>query len=174
MASNESQPDLKKPKALGMGKSADWWLQEIARSQKSWSTYRERARKVIERFRDERDSAMQGKRFNMLYSNTETLRAAIYSRVPNPDVRRRFLDRDPVGRVAAEVLQRSLAYATDAYDCDAVLSACNEDFVLPGFAVAWVRYRPYFATQDGIETLAYQEVADEYVSWDAFTMSRTS
>ena len=176
MASNESQPDLKKPKALGMGKSADWWLQEIARSQKSWSTYRERAHKVIERFRDERDSAMmtiQGKRFNMLYSNTETLRAAIYSRVPNPDVRRRFLDRDPVGRVAAEVLQRSLAYATDAYDCDAVLSACNEDFVLPGFAVAWVRYRPYFATQDGIETLAYQEVADEYVSWDAFTMSRS-
>ena len=75
--------------------------------------------------------------------------------------------------MAAEVLQRSLAYATDAYDCDAVLSACNEDFVLPGFAVAWVRYRPYFATQDGIETLAYQEVADEYVSWDSFTMSRT-
>lgn len=68
------------------GKGAEWWLGEIARSRKLWKGYRERAQKVIDRYRDEREDFDTGARvrFNILYSNVETLRPAIYSQLPNP------------------------------------------------------------------------------------------
>lgn len=185
------------------GKNADWWGKEVARSVKDWRDYRDRAQKVIERYRDEREDAEENrKRFNILYSNTETLGPAIYSQVPVPDIRRRYQDKDPVGRVAAEVLQRSVSYCLESYDFDGLLEACRQDYLLPGFAVARVEYKPYFKqtapvadadastespTEDKAEggaeeeaqpaapqeELIYQEAATRYVPWNRFAMSRS-
>jgi hypothetical protein len=162
---------------------SDWWLKEIGRSTKAWKTYRERGRKVVERYRDERDKGQQGKKFNILYSNTETLGPAVYSQPPVPDIRRRWQDKDDVGRLAATVLQRATQFCLESYDFDAVLDACKMDYLLPGFAVARVKYKPYFKKgqregQDGKpeefdESIVWHEAQSEYVPWDRFTMSRS-
>lgn len=133
---------------LSANKDASWWTKEIARSVRDWKDYRDRGRKIIERYRDDRKDVNNAdertKRFNILYSNTETLGPAIYSQMPMPDIRRRFQDDDPVGRVAANVLQRAVAYCLQSYDFDGVLERCRQDYLLPGFAVARVLYKPYF------------------------------
>lgn len=174
--------DAKSP--LANKKSAAWWKTELERSGKSWKDYRDKARKVIERYRNERKEAESAKRFNILYSNTETLGPAIYSQAPVPDIRRRWQDKDPVGRLAALVLQRATQFCVESYDFDAVLDNCKKDYLLPGFAVARLKYKPYFKkgkqkdekTGKEVETdqeLIYQEAQGEYVSWDRFRMSRS-
>ncbi len=157
--------------------SPAWWLQEVERSRTHWKTYREEAYRVIDRYRDERESELdrQMVRFNILYSNTETLKPAVYAQVPKPDVRRRFQDKDQVGKFGSEVLQRCISYAMDCHDFDGVLENVRDDYVLPGFACARIRYKPYFNFDTkGEETgIAYEEVITEYQPWDAFAMSRS-
>jgi hypothetical protein len=179
---------------LAAGKDAGWWTAELRRSAKSWKDYRDRAKKVVERYRDERDQAdglMTGtKKFAILYSNTETLGPAIYSQVPQPDIRRRWQDKDPVARVSATVLQRATQYCVESYDFNSVLDACKLDYLLPGFAVARAKYKPYINRQakkdeqgNAVmgddkqpaydESLVWQEAGSEYVPWDCFLMSRS-
>lgn len=85
-----------------------------------------------------------GNTFNILWSNTETMRPALYNSLPAPDVRRRFRDPDPVGKVASTALQRALTYSLDAYDFDQELINTVIDVLLPGRGVARVKYEPTF------------------------------
>lgn len=159
-----------KPTPAKAAKGADWWLKEIGRSRRAWKNYRDRAGKVVKRYRDERDvmlSGAKGVRFNVLYSNIETIRPAIYSHIPNPDVRRRHATKDAVGRVAADVLQRGLVFSCEA-DLDPVLGACVQDYVLPGFAVARASYR---SKVEG-EEITEESAPAQYIGWDKFAMSR--
>jgi hypothetical protein len=179
---------------LAAGHGPDWWKKEIGKSGKEWHTYREHGRAVVKRYRDERDDATSTdrtvKKFNILFSNTETLQPAVYSQVPIPDIRRRWQDKDPVGRYGALVLQRATQYCIESYDFDGVLAACNTDYLLPGFAVARLNYKPLIKRtakkgddgkevmgEDGKpafdEKLIYQEANAEYVPWDRFRMSRS-
>ena len=164
--------DEKDGLALSAGKGPDWWLTELGRSKKSWKDYRDKAKKVIERFRNEREKKDE-KRFNILYSNTETLGPAIYSQVPVPDIRRRWQDKDPVGRMAAHVLQRATQFSVDSQDFDGVLDACKQDYLLPGFAVARETYKPYLKGEGAEERVVYRETKSQYVPYDRFLMSRS-
>lgn len=160
------------------------WLREIELASQHEKKWRDRARKVVERFRDERDENESGKKFNILYANTEVLRGVIYNRVPVPDVRRRFLAKDPVGREASQVLQRALSFCADSYDFDDVLSCAVEDYLLPGRAMAKVRYVPTYGPmigadgqpvigEDGqpMQQVIYETVETDYVEWDMVRIS---
>jgi hypothetical protein len=83
---------------------------------------------------------------NILWSNTETLRPALYNSTPKPDVRRRFRDADPVGKQVSEALERALSFSVDSYDFDEVVETAILDYVLPGRPIVRVRYRPHFKT----------------------------
>ena len=120
------------------------WRGELARAarlQREWTT---RAEKVVERYRAERRSSGR-RRFNILWANTETLKPAIYSRTPVPDIRRRHLDPDPVAREAAMVLERALSFAIDDHDFDGAMEAARDDMLLPGRGVARIVYEPVLA-----------------------------
>jgi type II secretory pathway pseudopilin PulG len=169
--------EAKKPeagRALANGKAAAWWTKEIAKSNKDWKPARDRGRKVIDRYRDERENAEdEKKRFNILFSNVETLKPAVYSQTPTPDIRRRFQDKDPVGRMAATILQRAVSYCLESYDFNGILKRCNHDYLLPGFAVARVVYKPYLSGEGEQQQKVYEEVGTKYVPWDMFAMSRS-
>lgn len=159
------------------------WLREIDLASQHESKWRKRARKVVDRYRDEdrKEDSDTSSRFNILYANTEVLKGVMYQRTPVPDVRRRFLDRDPVGRQAAQILQRGLSYAVDAYDFDDVMMSVVEDVLLPGRGVACVKYVPTMAKSEVTDPasgqkvmedrVAYQEVRCEYVEWEFLRIS---
>jgi hypothetical protein len=60
-------------------------------------------------------------------------------------VERRYKDRDPIGRTAAEILERSIEYTLDhVNDFFYVMRLAIQDYELPGMATVWVRYEPHF------------------------------
>ena len=68
---------------------------------------------------------------------------------PKADVGRRFRDRDPVGRVAGQILERNLdsAIARDGA-FDRTMQAAVKDLLLGGQGAAWVRYDVQFSTAE--------------------------
>jgi hypothetical protein len=117
------------------------WLLEIRLAEKREKLWREKAKKTLEAYRgkDRRKNS-----FNILWSNTEVLRPALYNSPPKPDVRRRFRQDDPLGKAVSEVMERSLSYCTDAYDLDNCLQNDVLDALLPGRGISRVRYVPKF------------------------------
>ncbi len=116
------------------------WKRELELADKEEKTWRELAPKIIKRYRDERRRDNDSRRFNILWSNVETLKPAIFSQTPAPDVRRRFLDQDPIGRDAAEIMERALSFSIDDYDFDSVIEQVRDDMLLAGRGVARVTY----------------------------------
>lgn len=167
------------------GKIATSWLRELSLSSQHEDKWRKRAKKVIDRYRDEEaDDDKRTSRFNILFSNTEVLRGVIYQKSPIPDVRRRFLDKDQAGREAAQVLQRALSYCADSYDFDGVMAGVVEDYLLPGRGQAKIKYIPTFAPMtdeagqpvmddkgEPVQQVVYETVETEYVEWEMFRMS---
>ncbi len=88
------------------------WLDDIANYEREFKKWEGRVDKILKRYRDENRPAgdSTSAKFNMLWSNVQTLTAATFSRVPKPDVSRRFRDNDPVGRVSSLILERDLEF----------------------------------------------------------------
>lgn len=128
--------------ALEQAKIARRWIAELGVSEKAQERWLYRAKKIIKLYRKEGSENATTRQFAMLWSNTETVRPAIYARPPQPVVSRRFDDADPVGREASEVLERGLAYSVDKQDLDGVLRQTASDFVLIARGQAWERYVP--------------------------------
>lgn len=158
------------------------WLDDVAAYEREFKKWEGRVEKILKRYKDDRrkDGDSTAK-FNILWSNVQTLTAATYSRVPKPDVSRRFRDNDPVGRVSSLVLERGLDYHIQHYsDYRMALKSAVNDRFLGGRGTVWARYEPHFkdsAMPDGAEVsddvesgeeLDYECVAVEYVHYKDF------
>src|SRR5258708_40227896 len=95
---------------------------ELARKTRGYKSWVSRGEKIVKRYRDERTDAVeytdtansaQSARFNILWSNVQTLLPAVFAKRPKPVVERRYLDRDDVGRTAAIIWERPLLYELD-------------------------------------------------------------
>ena len=123
------------------------WLSEIARANKKYQEWHTKGDKVISRYLDESTDReiiqdARGRKMNLLWSNVETIRPALYSQTPEPNVSRRNKDADPVGRVASIILERAINCALDTQDFDKSVRDCVQDLLLPGRGMAIVEYVP--------------------------------
>ena len=93
------------------------WLNHIAEYEREFKKWEGRTEKIIKRYRDEQyqKTSSQTKSFNILWSNVQTLVPATFSKLPKPDVSRRFRDNDPVGRVSSLIIERALEYEIQHY-----------------------------------------------------------
>lgn len=128
---------------------------------KKWDA---RVTKIVKRYRDDQSNSnavgSEAARFNILWSNVQTLVPAVYSRMPKADVSRRFGDNDQVGRVASLLIERALDYEIEHYtDFRSAMRHAVEDRFLGGRGVAWVRYDPHIRKQDMPEN-GYQITED--------------
>ena len=164
------------------------FLDCVAKYDKEFEKWVKRAEKVQKRYRDEgRENRTSGEaRFNILWSNVQTLVPATFSKLPQPDVSRRFKDQDPVGRVASMLLERSLEFEITHYaDYRSTMRQCVMDRFLGGRGTAWIRYEPHFKAEkgqpdDGVqvtedtdeapidEALDYECAPVDYVHWRDF------
>lgn len=142
------------------------WIKQIDLYDQKADKWRTRGRKIERRYKDERNNTRESKekRYNILWSNIQTLLPALYSRNPKPDFQRRFLDADPVGRVTCEILERATSFTLDKEDFYLTARQCVMDRLLPGRGTVWLRYVPHFAEA---ETLALgTEIANEGLQVD--------
>ena len=93
-----------------------YWHAQIEHAEKAFNTWQKRGVKVVERYRDERNPVDRGRsKFNILWSNVQVLEPALYGRQAKPEVTRRYMDQDPVGRLASTILERVLEYETASF-----------------------------------------------------------
>ena len=137
----------------------------IAQYEREFKKWDRRSEKVIKKYKDDNNSNTDGAKsvkFNILWSNVQTLVPATFARLPKPDVSRRFKDNDPVGRVAGLILERALEYEVEQYpDYAASLKQSVYDRFLGGRGTSWIRYEPHFrAMQAGLPTDGVQVTED--------------
>ncbi len=175
------------------GASVQVWLSHISAYEREFKKWEGRNQKIIERYRDEkRKTADSLAKFNILWSNVQTLVPATFARLPQPDVSRRFKDNDPIGRVASLIIERALEFEIQNYpDYRQTLRATVYDRFLGGRGTAWARYEPHIRAaqmdepEDGLtvtedidepqEELDYECAPVDYVHWRDFghTVART-
>jgi hypothetical protein len=129
------------------------WYNCIAQYERTFKEWEGRADKIVKRYRDESRSRNNPQaKFNILWSNVQTITPAVFARLPRPDVSRRFRDNDPIGRVASTMLERALEYEIEHYgDYASAMKQCVQDRLLGGRGTAWVRYEPHIVGQAGGE-----------------------
>lgn len=122
-----------------------FWKDEIETYDRMFDKFLRRGRKIYKKYKDirtEREETLT--RYNILWANVQTRLPALYARNPKAQVERRFKDKDPVGRVSSEILERSIQYTIDhCNDTWQVNRQCVLDVELPGRGVLWVRYVPH-------------------------------
>ena len=120
------------------------WIKELEAEERAHKDFRAQARKVVERYRQEREEGSA--RYNILWANNSVLHAAVLSSTPKPDVTRRYKDPDQLSRDIAEVTERALAYSVDSgqYDFKHNADLSVDDYLLCGLGQIRARYVPYF------------------------------
>jgi F0F1-type ATP synthase membrane subunit b/b' len=129
----------------------DKWLHVISQYDNEFKKWEARATKIVKRYRDDNRNANTNEtaKFNILWSNVQTLIPAVYAKLPKAVAQRRFGDNDPVGRVAGQLIERALDFEIEHYpDFRATMKHAVEDRFLGGRGVAWVRYEPHVRQLD--------------------------
>jgi hypothetical protein len=126
------------------------WYKTIMGYERQYKRWEARADRIVKKYKDDsRYDRNPNARFNILWSNVQTIQPAIFARLPRPDVSRRFRDNDPIGRVASMMLERALEFEIEHYgDYKSAMNNAVLDRLLGGRGVSWVRYEPHFAVDE--------------------------
>lgn len=149
-----------------------YWLAQIEASQKWHQDWYDRGKEVNEKYLDKRESASVTANtysVNVLWSNVETIKPALYAKTPTPSVARRYRDKDPIGRWGAIVLERALDYQLDAYDMDYSIGQAVQDYLLPGRGQVWVHYEPTIANDgEPNQKVEWERCHTRHLNWKDF------
>jgi hypothetical protein len=138
-----------KPNAL----LARYW-REIEAYRRAVSSWYEEGDQITEVYLDgTRKEGSNTRKFPLLWANVETLKPAVYTKLPNIMCDRRYKDRDPIARTASEIMERAANTTFDNGGVDEVLRMVRDDRLLPGRGQGWVRYEA--------ELESYEEEAEE-------------
>jgi hypothetical protein len=126
------------------------WYKTIMGYERSYKRWEARVDRIVKKYKDDsRYDRNPNARFNILWSNVQTIQPAIFARLPRPDVSRRFRDNDPIGRVASMMLERALEFELEHYgDYKSAMNNSVLDRLLGGRGVAWVRYEPHIVGEE--------------------------
>ena len=140
-------------------KTVKRWLSAINQATKQQQDWETKGHSIVERYRDEDrvvydSDDLSKRRLNLLWSNIETLKPAVFARLPKPVVRRRYQSQDPLGRAASEVIERALIFTLDNKDTMSVINSVVEDYLLVGRGIA----RPVYKASYGEEKTVLDEL----------------
>jgi hypothetical protein len=174
--------DDREKKTEGKTKTNDLakrYLREIDRYNRSVSEWYEEADNIEKVFLDEMRSSSDTRRFALLWANIETLKPAVYAKLPTVLCSRRYKDRDIVARTAAELMERATNTTFDLYHADEAFKLVRDDRLLVGRGQGWVRYEAVIErieekpAEEGAEPtyrekLIAEKACTDYVHWEDF------
>jgi len=159
-----------------------FWQTQLIAAEKEMQRFHKRGNQIVGRYLDERGVTDVGRvsessrRFNLFHSNVNIMKAALYSKLPKPEVVRRFKDPDDdVARVAAKILERNLEYELQESDSyDEVFKAVILDRLIPGMGTVWQRYEAVTGVAEvqagsqvtTVETIESEGTPLDYVYWE--------
>jgi hypothetical protein len=143
---------------------ASFWMERVIEcdDDKEFKKWLKRGTTIEKRYRDERNRVDEDgqRRVNSLWANVEILKPALYGKCPVPVCERRFKDKDPAGRGAAQILERALRNEIEICGFDESIRQALMDYLLPGRGTVWVRYEPIFDGGPSLPTDAEMDISD--------------
>lgn len=100
----------------------------------------------------EKDATKRGqkaaKRFNIHWSNIQVLKPALLSQEPKVNCGLRHKDKNPIGLMAAQILERATQFSIDdgSKFLDAA-KAARDDYLLAARGTLWIRYEPTYGEE---------------------------
>lgn len=172
---------------------AEFWLKEIHRYEESREIkhWQKESKDIVKKYKNH-GSDVESTRFsydrvmfNILWSNVQTMRPALYARTPNPIVERRIKSANPVIRLASTLGERTARYlvSVDKTNFDDVMTSVVMDRLLPGRGTSWIRFEkdniPYIdpttgqqaidpETGEPVETITNERICLEHVLSEDF------
>jgi hypothetical protein len=157
-------------------KSARYWHNQIDAALGREKKWRDRAEKVVKRYMDERPDNEDGggdRRINILWSNTEVLKAVLFERLGAPDVRRLFPQPgkdNKIARTSALVMERALVACGNRYDPEGEIQDAVVDYLLTARGQLWLEYEAEISEDaDGKQAISYQSAKLCHVCHDDWT-----
>lgn len=163
----------------------DQWNREIQLAQKEQDDWIKICKKITEVYTRSKDGKLHdpltgAPAYGMLWSHVRTIAPALYSSTPKPAIERRNKDSDPVGRLAAEILSRTISFVLEEESFDDTARMGRDDYILYARGVSWIRYDPTIEEIeiegiDGIPIKAPQIVRErariDYINYKDFLTS---
>ncbi len=171
-------------------KTYQYWKSQIDEAEKYREKFVTKGDNIIRRYRDEDRVYDSERRYNVLYSNTETLQPVVYSSRPVADVSARDT-KNIVARKGGEMIEKAIDYYISCSDFNDKARLAVTDFLLAGQGVMRPKYNPVMeefeevvqpldikegdkiTETDGVfirksEKVVFEEVDFEYTHWKDF------
>jgi len=133
------------------------WFKEIDQSLSHEDEFRTKGDSIIDRYRNDdrlssnENNAFQTSRYNVLYSNTQTAHPLLFSRMPEPVIRKRNLlnsnetltkELEKATKGVAEVIERAISYSIDENNAFKEFDDGVFDYQLPGRGLVKISIKP--------------------------------
>jgi len=179
-------------KAVGAGWKWTYWNDEIQKSIQGEKEYIDEAERVIKIFKSKHYSVNDAQTtrdvkpvFNILYSNVETLKPLVFSRLPNPRIRRRNLEKSNVNKLLSILLERNVKRILEDTNAQVPIEQARNDFLVVKRGICRVLFKQEIIETEKVvefteatdtideqvepaitpEELGEKEIKLEYVSW---------
>lgn len=178
--------------AVGAGWRWTYWNDEIQKAIQGEKEYVDEAERIIKIFKSKHYSVNDAQTtrdvkpvFNILYSNVETLKPLVFSRLPNPRIRRRNLEKSNVNKLLSILLERNVKRILEDTNAQVPIEQARNDFLIVKRGICRVLFKQeivnvekpvqFTEATDTIdeqiepaitpEELGEKEIKLEYVSW---------
>lgn len=156
--------------------SPEDWAARITQSVKERTKWYTRCKNIKKIFSDRRDGSplsQDSRKFNILWSNTQTIAPVLFSRLPEPVVLpREFVKQNPDAEMASVALKRSIESMIKADGFDAAVKKIVLDYLLTSQGIGWVTYEPEFGQYEGIEIKISDSVKFNFVNYKDFLTNK--
>lgn len=168
----------------------NFWKEQLGNSIEESKDYLEEAERVLKIYKGEtyRNTIQTGETmtvkpvYNILYSNVGTLKPLIFSRLPNPRVRKRNLEKNNINKLISIILERNIKRVLEETDAQNIIEQARDDFLVTKKGVVKVLYEQEIIEKEVSvedideqgnlverlevnEELGEKKIFLEYVSW---------
>lgn len=149
------------------------WATRISEALKDRALWYKRCERIKKLYSDKRDNnpmSQDAKRFNILWSNTQTILPVLLSRDPETVVMPRDFVKSPDAEQAAIALKRTLETQMKQWGFSASMKKTVLEYLLTSQGIGWTTYEPEFAP-DGI-TKVNEAVKFVYLNYKDFITNK--
>ena len=123
-----------------------YWNQQLSKAIEESKDYLEEAERVKKIYKGDSyratnqagDTLQVKPVYNILYSNVETLKPLIFSRLPNPRVRKRNLEKNNINKLISIVLERNIKRILEETNAQDIIELTRDDYLIAKRGVAKV------------------------------------
>ena len=137
--SAETQKDLTDKK----GKEAliEIWKKEIENSTKYHQKSKELAKEFQNIYDGENDRYAK-KSYPIFWSNTQTLKPLLFSKLPKVNITQSFFKDDEISRIASEVIERLITYLLKESDAENQIEKIRDAYLIQGIGIPRIVFVP--------------------------------